>query len=608
MDSLENKVPQEVETVQPEVATPAETSAVEETKTNAPTKEDIVERFKTLLQGQVSDIKEEAEQLKTQFYRIYKQEQEEVKRQMAAAQEKAEDIKEEISDRIDEYKPVIDELEQNFKELLAIYKKRKAEDNARREAEMEQNQLRKENIIAQMKAMSESETADVAAHMQQFKALQQDWKNIGPVPPTVATSLWKEYNLYQEKFYDLVKINNELREYDFKKNLELKTAICEKAEALTEKTEVVEAFRALQQLHEEWANIGPVAREVREDIWNRFKEASTVINKKHQAHFEQLHAKEEDNLKQKQDIIAQLKAIDITELTNAKLWETTTKTVQELQEKWRSIGFAPKKFNQEIYEEYLAVCNRFYSAKNEFYKQLKDMLSDNLKKKRELLQKAEEWKDSQEWDKATDIFVKLQKEWKETGPVARKYSDDLWQKFTTACDTFFEQKKAITKSKFAEEKENLEKKKAVVKEMEELIITTKDETIEQLKALMAKYNAIGFVPFKEKDKLFKQFRSAADRIFDQLNIDAQNRRLEAFSKEVENKDGNALLADRRRLVRQYENLQQEIKTAENNILFFTGNSNKSNQLIEDMERNIDKQRKQLKALEKKIQLIDSKLD
>lgn len=623
MDSLESKAPQDVEPIQPEVTTTetateatSEAAVATEQKTAAPTREDIVERFRTLLQGQAEDIQKEAEQLKTQFYRIYKQEQEDARRALENAKEQLSDIKDELKESIAEEvseqtataMAAIDETEQQFKALLAAYKQKKAEATARREAEMAQNQLRKENIIAQIKSMAESETADVSEQLPQVKALQQEWKTIGPVPPQAATALWKEYNLYQEKFYDLVKINNELREYDFKKNLELKTALCEKAEALTEKPEVVEAFRMLQQLHDEWANIGPVARDLREDLWNRFKEASTIINKKHQAYFEQLHEKEEENLQQKQGIIEQLKTIDLTTLTTAKLWDTATETVKQLQEQWKQIGFAPKKVNQEIYNEYLALCNQFYTAKNNFYKQLKEMLADNLQKKRELLQKAEQWKDSEEWDKATDALVKLQKEWKEIGPVARKYSDDLWKQFTVACDSFFERKKATTQNKFAEERKNLEKKREILKEIEQLAVTTKNETVEKLKELIARYNAVGFVPFKEKDKLYKQFRTATDKIFNQLNIDSRNRRLEEFSKEVEEKDGNALLNERRHLVRKYESLQQEIKTSENNILFFTGSSNKSSQLIEDMERNIARQKQQLKELEERINLIDSKLD
>ncbi len=618
MNSLENKELEIAEKVQQEAAQPhqeSETTAqsvetpTEETP-EAPaaeaaeasaepartvqTKESIIEQFKALLEGQVSEIREQADQLKTQFYRIANQEKEALRKQLEEAQE--------------DYQPVVDELEQDFRKLLEVYKQRRAEEAAKREAELQQNQLRKENIIAQIKDLAESETADVSGSMQKMKELQQEWKTIGKVPPTVETELNKQYNAYQEKFYDLVHINNELREYDFKKNLELKTALCEQAEALQNKEEVVEAFRALQVLHEDWKNIGPVARELREEIWARFKEASTVINKRHQDYFDQLHSQEEENLQKKQAIVDQLKAIDCAALTSGKAWDEATEVVTRLQGEWRTIGFAPKKHNQTIYAEYRALCDAFFQAKGEFYKNFKAGQAANLEKKRELLRQAEELKDSTAWKEATDKFVKLQQAWKEVGPVARKQSEEIWQQFSAACDHFFAQKKAATQGQAAIEKENLEKKKALIAEIEALAITTKEETLEALHALIAKFNAVGFVPFRDKDKIFKQFKAATDHIYDTLHIEAQNRRLDAFSKSVEGKDEQSLLGDRRRLVRQYEALQAEIKTAENNILFFSGNSKKSNKLVEDMERKIQQQRNQLAEIEKRIKLIDSKLD
>lgn len=578
-------------------AEPAEEPTAEEPQEVPQTKESILEQFKALLGGQVSEIKDQADQLKTQFYRIYRQEQEAARKQWEELQEKAED-----------YKPVIDEIEVQFRHLLDIYKQQRQEDREKREAEMQQNQLRKENIIAQMKEMAESETADVSENMKKMRELREEWKSIGAVPPTVATLLWKEYNLYQEKFYDLVKINNELREYDFRKNLELKTALCEQAEALVEKADVVEAFRQLQQLHDEWANIGPVARDIREALWNRFKEASTKINKRHQEHFEKLHAAEEDNLQRKQEIIEKLKAIDTEKLTTNKMWDDASAAVNALQAEWRTIGFAPKKMNQVIYEEYRSLCDTFFKAKTAFYKQMRDSLQQNLQKKRSLLEQAEALKESEEWKEATEKLVKLQKQWKEIGPVARKYSDEIWKQFSAACDTFFERKKASVKDSHQQEKDNLEQKRNILKEIEELAITTKEETLAKLHELINKYNAVGYVPFRDKDKLYKQFRAATDKIFDQLNVEYHNRRIDAFSKEIEGKDDNALLNERRRLVRQYEALQQEIKTAENNILFFTSGNKKGNKLVEDMQKKIEEQKRQLAELEQRINLIDSKLE
>ncbi len=595
----EDAEPEEPEAEQTE--TPAEETAAAETdNTEAEvelTKESIVEQFKQLLGGQVSDIKEQADKLKIQFYRIYRQEQEALKKQW-----------EELEEKTEEYKPAVDEIEVQFRQLLDIYKQQRQEERQKREDEMKQNQLRKENIIAQMKEMAESETADVTDNLKKMRELREEWKTIGAVPPTVATLLWKEYNLYQEKFYDLVKINNELREYDFKKNLEQKTALCEQAEALQSKGDVVEAFRQLQQLHDEWANIGPVAREQREPLWNRFKEASTVINKRHQEHFEKLHAAEEDNLSRKQQIIEKLKAVNTEELSTNKQWEDAANTINELQAEWRTIGFAPKKMNQQIYDEYRALCDKFFKAKTQFYKQMRDELQKNLQKKRSLLEQAEALKDSEDWKEASDKFIKLQKQWKEIGPVARKYSDDIWKQFSAACDSFFERKKANVKDNRQQEKDNLAQKKAIIAEIEQLAVTTKEETLEKLHELINRYNETGFVPFRDKDKIFKQFRAATDKIFDQLNIEKHNRKIEDFGKNLENKDDNALLNDRRRLVRQYEALQQEIKTSENNILFFTAGNKKGNKLVDDMQKKIDEQKRQLAELEEKINLIDSKLE
>lgn len=561
------------------------------------TKVSILDRMKELVDDPVNEIKEEVDHLKTQFYRIYRQEQEAARKHW-----------EELNENIEDYQPVIDEIEQQFKNLLDIYKQHRQAEREKREAELQQNQLRKENIIAQMKQMAESDTADVVENIKKMRELREEWKSIGSVPPTVSTLLWKEYNLYQEKFYDLVKINNELREYDFRKNLEQKTALCEQAEALKDKTDVVESFRLLQKLHDEWANIGPVARELREDLWARFKEASTFINKRHQDYFEQLHAAEEDNLKRKQEIIEKLKTINTAELTTGKLWEDATTAINELQAQWRTIGFAPKKVNQAIYDEYRSICDEFFKTKTAFYKQMRDDMQQNLQKKRALLAKAEELKDSEDWKEVTDKLIELQKQWKNIGPVARKYSEDLWKQFTTACDTFFDRKKETLKGTREVEKDNLEAKKGILKQIEELAVTTKEETLELLHDLINKYNAIGHVPFRDKDKLFKQFRAATDKIFDQLNVERQNRRLEDFSKQIEEKDDNALLNDRRRLVRQYENLQQEIKTAENNILFFTAGNKKGNKLVDDMQRKIDEQKRQLAQLEAKINLVDQKLE
>lgn len=401
-------------------------------------KQELMEQLKALLSNgmeEVNDVKEKVEDLKNQFYRIYRQEQE-------AAKKKAEEIGENMA----EYKPVLDEIEQDFRQLLSVYKQQRAEAAAKRDAEEKQNLLRKENILAQMKELAEAETADVSTNIQKMRDLQAEWKTIGSVPAPEVARLWKEYQHYGEQFYDLVKINNELREYDFKKNLQEKEALCQQAEALQEKTDIVEANRTLQQLHDEWANIGPVARELREDLWARFKAASTIINKRHQEYFDLIHAKEEENLQLKQALIDRAAEIRVEELTNNKLWDEATEKIQAIQAEWRTIGFAPKKQNQAIYEDFRAVTDKFFQAKTAFYKGLRDELSENLRRKKALLEKAEELKNSTEWRETADKLIELQKEWKTIGPVARKYSEDIWKQFTAACDHFFEEKQKARKA------------------------------------------------------------------------------------------------------------------------------------------------------------------
>ena len=489
-------------------------------------KQQFVEELKELLQKNVAEVKDQVEMLKTQFYRQYHLELEAQKKAALEAAQAAGEV-------LENWLPSVDALEQEFRELLAQYKQKRAELLKQVEEEQAQNLLRKENILAQMKEMAESETADVMDNLQKMRELQAEWKTIGPVPAAKNQEIWKNYQQYQERFYDLVKINIELRDLDFKKNLEMKTLLCEAAEKLQENPSVVEANRALQQLHDEWAEIGPVARELREDLWNRFKQASSIINKKHQAYFDEIHAKENENLEKKQALIDQIKAIDLKALKSNKQWDDATEKVQTIQQEWRTIGYAPKKQNQIIYNEYRELCEAFFKAKTAYYKSMRDEFSENLKKKRELVEAAEALKDSIEWTETTNKFIELQNAWKKVGPVARKYSDDLWKKFTTACDTFFEAKREATK----ELREQYAQKRAEAKER--------------------------------------------------------------WNKKVEG------MNDRQKLIRMYENLVQEIKTAENNILFFTGKSKTANKLVDDMRKKIDTLKSQLADLENKINQMDA---
>lgn len=482
-------------------------------------KQSLVDELKSLLEQNVSEVKEQVDQLKTQFYRQYHEEQ-------AALKKAAEDAAAQAGEVLENWQPTLDEAEIKFRELLNEYKAKRAEVAKQLEEEQAQNLLRKENILSQMKEMAEAETADVMDNLKKMRELQAEWKTIGAVPAPKAQEIWKKFQQYQEQFYDLVKINIELRDLDFKKNLEMKTLLCEAAEKLKDNKNIVEASRALQQLHDEWAEIGPVARELREDLWNRFKEASSAINKKHQAYFDSLHAKEAENLEKKRAIIEKIKEIDFASFKNNKQWDKALETIQGLQAEWRTIGFAPKKNNQAIYDEYRQACEAFFKAKSAFYKDLRDTFSDNLAKKRALIEKAEELKNSDTWQETSKALIELQKEWKTIGPVARKYSDDLWKKFTDTCDEFFNKKREAGKEERSERQK------------------------------------------------------------------AHNERLMAGG-------------DRNKLVRMYENLQQEIKVAENNILFFTGKSKSGNKLVEDMQKKIDGLKKQLQELENKINEIDA---
>lgn len=481
-------------------------------------KHQLVEELKALLEQDVTTTKEQVDQLKTQFYRLYHQELEQLRQAAEQAAEPAE------GEEPAPWQPPVDEDEVQLRELLAQYKERRAEAAAKAAAEQEQNLLRKQAILDEMKKLAEAECGDAMTNLKRMRELQADWKTIGAVPAPKTQELWKQYQQYQEQFYDMVKINIELRDLDFKKNLELKTLLCEAAEKLQELPSIVEASRALQQLHDEWAEIGPVARELREDLWNRFKAASTVINKKHQAYFDEIHQKEQENLEKKQAIIERLKAIDYSDIQSSKQWEELTEQIHAMQTEWRAIGFAPKKFNQAVYDEYRTLCDGFFKAKTAYYKGLRDELSTNLQKKRSIIERAEALKDSTDWNETTNQLIELQKEWKTIGPVARKYSDELWKKFNETCDIFFNAKREAIKD-------------------------------ERIKA--------------RGERAAKAVKAAASQ----------------------GADGLRRMRDR---------LQQEIKTAENNILFFTGKSKTANKLVEDLQKKIDQLKKQLEEIEDKM--------
>jgi len=563
------------------------------------TKAELIDTLKLLVSKEVDAVKDEVETIKQLFYKKAKAEAEELKKVFI------EDGGEEI-----EFLAPKDELEDTFKALLNEFRSKKASLMAQLEKEKETNLLQKQHILEQMKVLVDSND-DVSTHINEFRALQQKWKSIGQVPASASTELWKQYNLYQESFWDLIKINNELREYDFKKNLESKTLICESAEKLAEEKDVITAFQNLQKLHEEWHELGPVAREIREQIWARFKDASTAINKKHQSYFDSIRKIEEENYEAKNALCEKIEVFDFSNLNNYKAWDDATKTVLAWQEEWRAIGFAPRKVNQKIFDRYRKACDAFFAAKGEFYKETKNVLTQNADKKKALCEKAEALKDSVEWKETADKLIQLQKEWKTVGPVAKKYSDELWKRFIAACDYFFEQKNKNSSGQRNVETENLAKKKELIAKIATFEKTENPtESLNALRALMAEWSTIGHVPFKEKDKVYKEYRDAVDKQFEGLNVDSSNRRMESFKsnlKDMTDKGENKLYREREKLVRSYEHLKSEIATYENNIGFFSSNSKKGGGLIKEMERKIEALKEESKLIEQKINLIDENL-
>lgn len=563
-------------------------------------KTELIEMLKKLIDQDVDSVKGEVDLIKQSFYKKLKAEHEEARKLFVEA-----------GGDETQFSPEKDEAEEELKQLLNDFKTKKAAVQAKMEAEKDQNLLEKKHILERMKVLVES-SDDVSGHINEFRELQKKWKAIGQVPQSAVSELWKSYSAYQESFWDLIKINNELREYDFKKNLEIKTHLCDLAEKLNEESDVVSAFHQLQKYHEEWHETGPVARELRDEIWNRFKEASSVINKKHQAHFDGIRGLEDGNLEAKTAICEKIEALDLKEFKTYKSWDEATQTMIAWQDEWRTIGFAPRKMNHKIFERYRAACDAFFEAKAEFYKLAKNTLSENYDKKKALCVKAEELKDSTDWKETGEKMVLLQKEWKTVGPVAKKYSDELWKRFIAACDYFFEQKNKNTSSLKSEEQQNLQKKKDLIAEIEAMQIVENNnaEVLTQLRDKISVWNTIGHVPFKEKDKIYKEYRAAVDKKFEALNIDAGKQRLENFKSNLSDmsaKGENKLYREREKLVRQYEHLRSEIATYENNIGFFSNSSKKGGGLIKEMERKIEALKEEAKLIEQKIQLIDEKI-
>lgn len=564
-------------------------------------KEEILEKLTGLVGAAADATRNEVEALKQAYYKIHRAEVDELKKAFL------EDGGEE-----NDFVAPEDEMENKIKELLAVYKEKRAAILAEEERVKAANYALKLQLIDQLKALTESQD-DFNKLYNDFKDIQQRWKEVKAVPQEHVSELWKNYQIYSEKFYDIIKINNQFRDYDFKKNLEMKTALCETVEKLQTEQDVVSAFHQLQKLHQQWREIGPVAKELREDLWARFKAASTLINKRHQEHFEGLKAKEQENLEAKTAICEQIEGIDFSALKSFKDWEEKNKEVIGLQEKWKTIGFAPKKSNVKIFERFRAACDVYFNRKSEFYKNIKEEMEKNLELKKALCEKAEALKDSTEWKSTTEKMIALQKEWKTIGSVARKHSDMIWKRFISACDYFFEQKNKNVSSQKGVEQTNLAAKKALIGKINAIDEADHDEALATLKGLMAEWNTIGHVPFKEKDKIYKEYHEAVDKQFDRLKVDQNDRRMQTFRNNLNDMSGGErgkgkLYGEREKLMRMYERMKNELQTYENNIGFLSISSKGGGGLLKEMERKIEKLKEEMALIIKKIDAIDENLE
>lgn len=602
MDSQENALLQGAQVekeVEQTTAQNAEAAADDQKVENAKvykTKKEVVERLKEIAASDENPDKDEIDLLKTVFYKLH-------------ITEREARMKEYIDGGGDPeaYQIMPDEDEETFKQQMAIVREKRARIFQQQEAEKQANLEKKLEIIEKIKAMATSPD-EANKSYNEFKELQQQWKDIKNVPADRASELWRNYQLYVEQFYDLLKLNSEAREYDFKKNLETKTKLCEAAEKLADEEDVISAFHQLQELHQQYRETGPVAKELREQIWTRFKAASTVINKRHQQHFEDLRSKEEENLTLKTALCEKVEEISKQENKTASDWEKRSKEIIDIQNQWKTIGFAPQKMNVKIFERFRAACDDFFGRKSEFFKEMKQAYAANIEKKKALVEKAQALAGSTDWKVTSDKLINLQKEWKTIGVVPKKIGDQLWHDFLNACNKFFEARNAANAGARNEERENLEKKRNIIEQIKALVADAANATREKVQALTDEYNKVGHVPYKEKDALYAAYHEALDAIYKELNISNKRRRLDDFKSNIRNmakRGEDAIDNERGRLTRRFEQLKQEIQTYENNLGFLNASSKKGNSLIDEMNRKVQKLRDDLELVRQKIKAIDT---
>jgi hypothetical protein len=584
---------EEPEALVEEVETPVEEEQPQKVYT---TKKEVIDRIKDIAHGDEPLQKEEVDYLKTVFYKLHFAEREaNLKAYLDAGGDP------------EAYQITPDEDEEVFKAEMGIIKEKRAKLFKEQEAEKQENLEKKLAIIEKIKAMITS-PEEANKSYQEFKALQTEWREIKNVPAEKASELWRNYQLYVEQFYDLLKLNNEAREYDFKKNLELKTKLCEAAERLADEPDIISAFHQLQKLHAEYREIGPVNKDLREEIWNRFKAASTIINKRHQQHFEGIRAKEEDNLARKTALCEKVEAIAAEENKGSSDWEKHTKEIIDVQTEWKTIGFAPQKMNVKIFERFRAACDDFFGRKAQYFKGLKDTFKENAEKKRALIEKAKALQDSTDWKSTSDKLIALQKEWKTIGMVPKKLGDQLWEEFLGACNKFFEARNAAGAGQRGEEHTNLDKKREVIEKLKAVAEEAGEGIQEKVQQLVEEYQSIGHVPYKEKDKIYEEYHAILDKLYKDLNISVAKKRLTNFKqnlKQVAERGENALDNERARLFRQYEAIKQEVQTYENNLGFLNASSKKGNSLIDEMNRKVQKLKDEMNLVREKIKAIDA---
>lgn len=591
----ENKAEENQKDVEAPVKDEALEDSPKQEKKIYASKQEVLDRVKELAEGDETPDKDEVDHLKASFYRFHIAERDEKEKQYLANGGDPE-----------KYQILPDDDEEAFKANMQLIKEKRAKAFEKAQEEREANLKHREDIIDKIKNMATS-PEEANKSYNDFKALQQEWKEIGPVPPEKSSETWRNYQLYVEQFYDLLNLNREAREYDFKKNLEAKTKLCEQAEKLANEPDVVSAFHQLQELHAQYREIGPVAKELREEIWTRFKNASTVINKKHQEHFENLRSMEQDNLNRKTELCEKTEAIAKEENKNASDWEKHSKEIIAIQQEWKTIGFAPHAMNEKIFQRFRAACDDFFGRKAEYFKEVKARLEANAEKKKALVEQAQALTDSTDWKSTSDKLIQLQKEWKAIGTVPRKYGDKLWNDFLAACNHFFEARNAANAGTRNEERDNLKKKRDIIAKLKDFAESTADDVQEKVQELADEYNKIGHVPYRDKDKVYKEYHDVMDKIYDNLHVSAARRHLDNFRNNLRGmakKGEDAVDNERARLMRRYELLKQEIKTYENNLGFLNISSKKGNSLVDEMNRKVQRLKDDAQMVREKIKAID----